>query len=105
MPSYQVIVSHQLSRDEARQRVEGLLDRALADYAAYLSDAQGQWNGHELDFRFVASGLGIAGKLIVEETQVAVGGALPLAAAFFKGRIEGMIRDELQRLLAATSAV
>lgn len=104
MPSYQVVVSHQLSLDEARQRVERLLERALSNYAAYLSDASGQWNGHELDFRFVASGLGIGGKLVVQETQVAVGGPLPLAAAFFKGRIEGMIRDELQRLLATTDA-
>ena len=100
MPSYQVLVPHQLSREEARQRVDRLLERALADYSAYLSDAAGEWNGQQLDFRFVASGLGIGGKLIVEESHVAVGGSLPLAAAFFRGRIESMIRSELERLLA-----
>ena len=99
MPSFQVVVSHQLGRELARQRVENLLEKALAEYSAHLSDATGEWNGHELEFRFAASGLGIKGRLVVEETQVAVSGPLPLAAAFFRGRIERTIHDELRRLL------
>jgi hypothetical protein len=99
MPSYQIVVSHQLGRETARQRVEKLLERAMADYAAHLSDATGDWRGDELHFRFQASGLGINGKLVVEEARVSVGGPLPLAAAFFRGRIETMIRGELERLL------
>lgn len=103
MPSFQVIVNHDLGRETARQRVERLLELALSQYAAYLSDATGEWRGDELAFRFVASGLGINGTLVVEETQVAVGGPLPLAASFFRGRIEGMIRTELEKLLAANA--
>jgi hypothetical protein len=105
MPAYQVVVSHQLGRETARQRVGQLLERTLAQYSAHLSDATGEWNGHELAFRFVASGLGVSGKLVVDETQVAVGGPLPLAAALFRGRIERMIRDELERLLASEGVV
>jgi hypothetical protein len=100
VPLYQVVVGHELGRESARRRVERLLERAMAQYAAHLSDATGDWTGDELEFRFVASGLGINGKLVVEETQVSVAGPLPLAAAFFRGRIERMIRDELERLLA-----
>jgi hypothetical protein len=100
MASYNVRVPHALGREMALARVARFLDDVQRDYAAHMSDVEGQWSDNRLQFGFVASGLRISGTLLVEETSVHVSGPLPLAAALFRGRIEQTIRDELQRLLS-----
>jgi hypothetical protein len=45
-------------------------------------------------------GIGVSGQMVVEETHVHVSGPLPLAALFFRGRIEQTIRSEIERALA-----
>ena len=99
MPSYQVSVAHSLGQNAARTRVETFLENVQRDYAAHVSNVSGQWNGSELDFGFVASGLNVRGTLDVQESAVVVAGPLPLAAAFFRGQIERTIREQLERLL------
>jgi hypothetical protein len=100
MPSFQVSVPHQLGRDAARGRVEQFLEAVQRDYAAHISNVNGAWTDDRLQFSFKAAGLAISGTMLVEETAVQVSGPLPLAAAFFRGRIEQTIRDELQKLLS-----
>ena len=100
MASYSVSVEHELGQTAARQRLDAFLEAALRDYASYISDVDGEWTKNRLEFRFVTSGLSISGQLQVEESLVAVSGPLPLAAAFFRGRIEQQIRSELLRLLS-----
>ena len=99
MPSYQVSVPHQLGQDAARLRVAAFLESVQREYAAHVSDVNGEWSGNGLAFRFLASGLNVSGTLMVQESFVEVTGPLPLAAMFFRGQIERTIRDELQRLL------
>jgi len=100
MASYSVSVVHRLGEAAARSRVERFLEDVQRDYAAYLSNADGEWIGNRLQFRFLATGMSISGAMVVEEERVHVSGPLPLAAAFFRGRIEQTIRDELTRLLS-----
>ena len=100
MAAYRVLVPHSLGSAAALARVERFLDDVQRDYAEYLSDPQGQWQGNSLEFSFLAMGLAISGSLIVEEESVHVFGPLPLAAAFFRGRIEQTIHAELTRLLS-----
>ena len=100
MASYSIGVAHRLGEAAAMTRVERFLEDVQREYAAYLSDAEGQWNGNRLQFSFLAAGLSINGILVVTEESVHVSGPLPLAAAFFRGRIEQTIREELTRLLS-----
>jgi len=100
MPSYSVSVPHSLGQTTARARVETFLESVQRDYAEHVRDVSGEWQENQLHFRFVATGLSISGVLIVAETVVDVGGPLPLVAAFFRGKIEQQIRDELRKLLS-----
>jgi hypothetical protein len=100
MPSFSVTVPHSLGQAEALARVGRFLENVQRDYAAYLSDVQGEWLENRLQFGFRASGLPISGQLVVQESEVHVAGPLPLAAALFRGRIERSIHDELQKLLS-----
>jgi hypothetical protein len=100
MASLSVSVPHQLGQQAALARVREFLESVRRDYAGQMSDVEGQWDDNRLQFGFRASGLTISGNMVVEESQVHVNAPLPLAAAFFRGRIENAIRDELQRLLS-----
>jgi hypothetical protein len=100
MPSYSVSVQHGLGQEAARARVETFMEQVLRDYAQHISQVDGQWTENRLAFRFTTSGLHISGMLVVEDSQVAVTGPLPLAAVLFRGRIEQEIRDELRRMLS-----
>ena len=100
MAAINVTVPHALDPNDARSRVERFLDQVQREYAAHVSDVEGQWNGNSLQFGFVTTGLKINGTLVVHEEHVHVSGPLPLMAAFFRGRIEQTIREQLVKLLS-----
>ncbi len=100
MASYNVSVPHNLGQEAARSRVERFLEGVQRDYAEHVRDVSGEWQENQLNFRFVTTGLSISGMLSVQETLVEVGGPLPLVAAFFRGKIEQQIREQLGKLLA-----
>jgi hypothetical protein len=100
MAGYNVSVLHNLGREAALLRVQQFLDQVRHNYGDDVSDVRGQWNDNQLDFGFAARGLAVRGMLVVEEQAVQVTGPLPLAAMFFRGRIEQQIRQELEKLLA-----
>jgi len=60
---------------------------------------EGGWALDVLNFSFSTMGLAISGAMNVEDSQVSVRGQLPLAAAFFRGKIEQTIRSELLSVL------
>ncbi len=100
MAAYNVTVPHELSPDAARSRVESFLDQVQREYAAHVSDVEGQWVGNALQFGFVTTGMKINGTLVIHEEHIHVSGPLPLMAAFFRGRIEQTIREQLVKLLS-----
>jgi hypothetical protein len=99
MASFSVSVPHAIGREAALVRVQKFLDDVRQDYSAHISDVRGEWRGNCLDFGFSATGLPVKGTLVVEDSAVHVAGPLPLAALFFRGKIEQTIRQELERLL------
>jgi ABC-type sulfate transport system substrate-binding protein len=100
MSGFNVSVPHAIGREAALARVQRFLDDVRQNYAAHVSDVRGQWNENRLDFGFSATGLPVQGPLVVEDHAVHVSGPLPLAAMFFRGKIEQTIRHELEKLLA-----
>jgi len=100
MASFHVSVPHAIGCEAALVRVQQFLDLVRQDYAAHIGDVRGEWRENRLDFGFSATGLPVKGTLVVEENAVHVSGPLPLAALFFRGKIEQTIRQELEKLLA-----
>jgi len=100
MAGFNVSVPHHIGREAALSRVQRFLDDVRQNYAAHVSDVRGQWHENRLEFGFSATGLPVQGTLVVEDHAVHVSGPLPLAAMFFRGKIEQTIRQELEKLLA-----
>jgi hypothetical protein len=99
VPAFRVAVPHALGHEAALVRVHQFLGEMRLKHADKLSDVRGDWTENRLDFRFIASALTIQGTLVVGNDAVEVFGPLPLAATFFRGKIEQTIRQELEQLL------
>lgn len=100
MPKMKIVVPHELTPDEALGRVKGLLADLKEQHAGQFSQLQEQWQNNRGDFKAKAMGFDVAGSVDVRPAEVEVSGDLPFAATPFKGRVEGMVRERLERLLA-----
>ena len=99
MSQFAVNVAHRLTQDEATARLQQFVERMRTEHADKLADMEGSWVGCTLNFAFRTMGFPIHGAMNVEESLVSLHGQLPLAASFFRGRIEQTIRGELESVL------
>jgi hypothetical protein len=93
-------VSHRLSQDEALKRIQSLFGEVKTQFADKISNLHEEWNGSSGNFSFSAMGFSVSRTLAVRPSEVELLGDLPLAAAFFKGKIEATIRERAEALLA-----
>ena len=99
MPSFNMEVPHALGRAAAVERLQQFIDKVRT--RSDVSDLTESWTDNVLNFSFKTFGLTVEGSATVEDGRVLMDGKLPLAAAPFRGRIEGSIHDELQKILKA----
>jgi hypothetical protein len=99
MAALNISVPHNLGQAEAQSRLAQFLEQVRQQYAGELNDVAGGWTGNVLDLALSIRGIQVTGRMIVEERHIHVSGPLPLAAMFFRGRIEQTIRQELLKAL------
>jgi hypothetical protein len=97
MPNFNMDVPHALGREAAVERLQKFMDKVRN--RSDVSDLQESWAANVLKFSFKTFGLTVEGSTTVEDDRVRMEGKLPLAAAPFRGRIEGSIREELEKIL------
>ncbi len=100
MPSLNLKIEHQLTPQEAADRVRRLIEFAKGQYGHQVSNLRESWNEHHLEYSFSVMGMSTSGTLRVEETHVVIDSKLPLAAMMVRGRIEETIRGQLGRVLS-----
>jgi hypothetical protein len=92
-------VSHELGRRQAKQRIESSLDDIRSHLSAFATSVEGQWTGDCLDFRLIALGQAISGRIEVFEELVRIEVVLPGMLGFLGGAISGRIRSHGMKLL------
>lgn len=100
MPKINLSVPHQLSQDEAKERISRLIAEGRAQAADQVSDVVENWSGYVDTLSFRARGFAVQGRIEVHPARVAVEMHLPFAAFPFKSRIEQELRERAERLLA-----
>jgi len=100
MPNLKIEVAHQLSEREAMRRIQNLLTEIKRDYGDRVTDLHETWTDSGGKFSFRAMGFAVSGTLRSRPGMVELSGDYPLAARPFKGKIEGMIRERAEQLLA-----
>ena len=99
MPKTTVRVDHSLGKDEALQRLHGMMGQVKENYGNQISDLEENWNDNGGNFSFKAMGFRIGGDLMVTDNAVEIDVDFPWAAKMFQGTIETTIRERAERLL------
>ena len=100
MPKIDVSVPHKLTPTEAMSRIKALVGKLKAEHGETLADLREEWTDDGGAVSFSAMGFSLSGRVAVTPQDVRVSGDLPLAASFFKSKIEAAIRDRAADLLA-----
>src|SRR4051812_20907923 len=100
MPKFGVRVPHNLTKDEARSRLERFIEMLEAKFANQVGDLQQSWDGDTLKFHFKTYGIPLNGGITVADKELNLAGDIPFAAMMFKGKIESEIREQLEKLVA-----
>jgi Putative polyhydroxyalkanoic acid system protein (PHA_gran_rgn) len=100
MPKFGVRVPHQLPRDEARSRLDRFVEMLQQKSEGQVSDLQQSWEGDTLKFRFKTYGIPLEGGVAVTDDELNLSGDLPFSAMMFRGKIESVFREQLERLVA-----
>jgi hypothetical protein len=101
MPKFNVSVPHGLPRDQAVDRLKGFSEKVREDTPVELTDVEENWdNDGNLNFSFKAMGMKISGSVVTSDSEVAVNGDLPFAAAMFRGAIENQIKEKIVEAIA-----
>ncbi len=100
MPKINVDIQHNLDKNEATERVKGLLNKMKTDYGDMVQNLEESWTDNKASFSFKAMGMAIKGILDVDDSNVVLDGKIPLTALPFKKTIEDKIREEATKLLS-----
>ena len=92
-------VSHELGRRKAKQRIESSLDEIRSHLSAFATSVEEQWTEDHLDFRLIALGRAISGRIDVFEDSVRIEVMLPGILGFLGGKISSRIRERGLKLL------
>jgi len=104
MPKFNVRVPHELSQEEAKERLNGFVDIIAEKMQDKVSELEQSWDGDKVNFRFKTFGIPLSGTIALAEKELVVDGELPFTAMMFKGQIESTIHKYLARLVGAESA-
>ncbi|HEX5443412.1 MAG TPA: polyhydroxyalkanoic acid system family protein [Pirellulales bacterium] len=99
MPKISVTVPHQLSQQDAGERLKHFLAKLKDEQKDRVSDLREEWTDNGLKFSFKSFGFQFQGTGTLEPSDVKLDLDIPFAAMMFKGKIESDIRETLARAL------
>jgi putative polyhydroxyalkanoate system protein len=100
MSNFTASIPHNLSRDEARRRLQDGIDRARHQHGFFLGGLTDRWDGDTMSFVLSAAGQSVSGQVFVEDHAVRLEATLPWMLAMLAGplkrRIEQQGREALE---------
>ena len=101
MPKFNVVVDHEISREDAVDRLKGFSDHIRKEAPVEVKDVQEVWDDTgKLDFSFTAMGFKISGTMVTCSNKVTVAGNLPFPALPFRGALENQIADKVKEAIS-----
>jgi hypothetical protein len=94
-------VSHELGRRKAKDRIEASLDEIRSHLSAFATSVEEQWTEDRLDFRLIALGQAISGRIDVFEESVRIEVILPGMLGFLGAKISRRVREHGLKLLVS----
>ena len=93
-------VPHQLTRAEAKRRIQDQVGTLRYQHGSMFSELRGTWTGDRMDFVATAMGQSVSGHLTVEDRAVEVDVALPWLLTMLAGAVKQGIEQQVKHVLA-----
>ena len=94
-------IPHQLTRAEAKRRIEEQVAHLRGQQGGVLADLQTSWTQDNMNFSLKALGQSISGRLSVEDHAVHLTVALPWLVSILAGSIKQSIESGVRDALSA----
>ena len=93
---------HNLAREEAYRRINNLLTDLQRQYAGRISNLLTSWNPKHtrMDYSMEIMGASTNGQVNLKKGKVSLEGKIPFMARMFSGKIEEMVRKQLDGFLS-----
>jgi putative polyhydroxyalkanoate system protein len=104
MANLTVSVPHQLTKEEAKHRIDVGLTQLHGQYGGMLDHMERRWQGDRLQFTARAVGSTVSGHLDVQDHAVLVEVALPWFLSMIAGNVRQTIESDTRRLLGHSKA-
>ena len=92
-------VEHALSKQEAKHRIEELIERYREEYKKDLQDLAINWTDDTAHIRIQAKGYSSAGTLEIKDSVVDLDFYMPFLLQVFSKKIKSVIHDRIQESL------
>lgn len=99
MPDLTATIPHQLTRAEAKRRIQEQVGVVRQQYGAVLTNLQETWTGDAMAFSLSAMGQSISGSLTVDDQAVHLTVALPWLLRMLAETVKPSIEQQGRRLL------
>jgi putative polyhydroxyalkanoate system protein len=93
-------IEHTLSRQEAKNRIERLIEHYQEEYKAELQDLAVNWNEDIAHIRLKARGYSTAGTLEIKDKVVRLDFYMPFLLQVFSKKITSTIQERIRQSLA-----
>jgi len=103
MEKLTVSIPHQLTRAEAKRRIQDGIAELRRQHGALLHDLHETWKGDRMDFSVAALGMSVAGHLEIQDRAVQVEVALPWLLAQLAASVKQQIQQQGRQLLSGPS--
>jgi putative polyhydroxyalkanoate system protein len=95
-----IIIPHQLSKADAKQRIESHFTELLGQYGSSLDHLEHRWTDDTLNFQAGVMGMNISGNLQIQDQDVRIEVVLPWVLTTMSETLRQTIEDQGRKLLA-----
>jgi hypothetical protein len=88
MASLKMSIPHQLTQQEALNRIKHLLAKLQQEQKDKISNVKEDWNGETGNFQFTAKGFDLSGVIKVQPSSIDIDATVPFAVSLFKEQIK-----------------
>jgi hypothetical protein len=93
-------VEHALPKEEAKHRIEGLIEQLREEHKNELQNLVVNWTGDTAHIKLQARGYSSAGNLAIKDRIVDLDFYMPFLLQVFSKKIKSAIHDRVQQSLA-----
>lgn len=95
-----VSVPHQLSREEALDRIKSLVADLKSQYGNQVSNVSENWTGNRCDFSLKMKMFKLSGTIEVDNSKAEIRGTMPTGTGRFEGKAKALIEQRAKSLLS-----